>query len=53
MSGSKFPHSDVTSDDVRFMEATIRYARRHKGLTGTNPSVGTIIVRMASSSGAA
>ncbi|ELT47122.1 bifunctional diaminohydroxyphosphoribosylaminopyrimidine deaminase/5-amino-6-(5-phosphoribosylamino)uracil reductase RibD [Brucella sp. ZJ1_1] len=45
MSGSKFPHSDVTSDDVRFMEATIRYARRHKGLTGTNPSVGTIIVK--------
>ncbi len=50
MSGSKFPPSNATADDVRFMEATIRYARRHKGLTGTNPSVGTIIVRMASSS---
>lgn len=45
MSGSKFPPSNATADDVRFMEATIRYARRHKGLTGTNPSVGTIIVK--------
>ncbi|MFK4060801.1 bifunctional diaminohydroxyphosphoribosylaminopyrimidine deaminase/5-amino-6-(5-phosphoribosylamino)uracil reductase RibD [Brucella anthropi] len=45
MSGSKFPPSNATVDDVRFMEATIRYARRHKGLTGTNPSVGTIIVK--------
>ncbi|WP_036579876.1 bifunctional diaminohydroxyphosphoribosylaminopyrimidine deaminase/5-amino-6-(5-phosphoribosylamino)uracil reductase RibD, partial [Brucella anthropi] len=45
MSGSKIPPSNATADDVRFMEATIRYARRHKGLTGTNPSVGTIIVK--------
>ncbi len=45
MAEREFPHSKATSDDVRFMEATIRYARRHKGLTGTNPSVGTIIVR--------
>ena len=45
MAGIPFPHSKANSDDVRFMEATIRYARRHKGLTGTNPSVGTIIVR--------
>ncbi|MEN3141572.1 bifunctional diaminohydroxyphosphoribosylaminopyrimidine deaminase/5-amino-6-(5-phosphoribosylamino)uracil reductase RibD [Ochrobactrum sp. WV_118_8] len=45
MSGSKFPPSNATADDVRFMEATIRYARRHEGLTGTNPSVGTIIVK--------
>ncbi|WP_043062576.1 bifunctional diaminohydroxyphosphoribosylaminopyrimidine deaminase/5-amino-6-(5-phosphoribosylamino)uracil reductase RibD [Brucella anthropi] len=45
MNGSKFPPSNATADDVRFMEATIRYARRHKGLTGTNPSVGTIIVK--------
>lgn len=37
--------SDITSDDLRFMAATIRYARRHLGLTGTNPSVGTLIVR--------
>lgn len=45
MNGSKFPPSNATADDVRFIEATIRYARRHKGLTGTNPSVGTIIVK--------
>ncbi|OIS93542.1 bifunctional diaminohydroxyphosphoribosylaminopyrimidine deaminase/5-amino-6-(5-phosphoribosylamino)uracil reductase RibD [Brucella cytisi] len=45
MSGSKFPPLNATADDVSFMEATIRYARRHKGLTGTNPSVGTIIVK--------
>lgn len=29
----------------RFMAAAIRYARRHLGLTGTNPSVATLIVR--------
>jgi len=45
MSGSKFPPSNATADDVRFMEAAIRYARRHKGLTATNPSVGTILVK--------
>ncbi len=33
------------SEDKRFMGATIRYARRNIGLTGTNPSVGTLIVR--------
>lgn len=31
--------------DARFMRACLRYARRHAGLTGTNPSVGTLIVR--------
>lgn len=31
--------------DRRFMEAAIRLSRRHLGLTGTNPSVGTLIVR--------
>jgi len=45
MSGSKFPPSNATADDVRFMEAAIRYARHHKGLTATNPSVGTILVK--------
>ena len=45
MSRLEFPHANVTSDDLRFMDATIRYARRNKGLTGTNPSVGTIIVK--------
>lgn len=45
MSGLKFPQANVSADDRRFMEATIRFARRHKGLTGTNPSVGTLIVK--------
>ena len=31
--------------DRRFMEAAIRLSRRHLGLTATNPSVGTLIVR--------
>lgn len=35
-----------TADDLdrRFMAACIRYSRRHLGRTGTNPSVGTLIV---------
>ena len=31
--------------DRRFMAAAIRFSRRHLGLTATNPSVATIIVR--------
>ena len=31
--------------DRRFMAAAIRYARRHEGRTGSNPSVATLIVR--------
>ena len=31
--------------DRRFMAAAIRLARSHQGLTSTNPSVGTLIVR--------
>lgn len=31
--------------DVRFMAAAIRLSRRHLGLTATNPSVATLIVR--------
>lgn len=31
--------------DRRFMAAAIRLARAHQGLTSTNPSVGTLIVR--------
>lgn len=31
--------------DRRFMAAAIRFSRRHLGLTGTNPSVATLIVR--------
>ena len=30
--------------DKRFMAAAIRYSRRHLGITGTNPSVATLIV---------
>ncbi|GGD14695.1 riboflavin biosynthesis protein RibD [Aureimonas glaciei] len=37
--------SPVTDLDRRFMAATIRLSERHVGLTGTNPSVGTLIVR--------
>ncbi|MFD0915610.1 bifunctional diaminohydroxyphosphoribosylaminopyrimidine deaminase/5-amino-6-(5-phosphoribosylamino)uracil reductase RibD [Pseudahrensia aquimaris] len=36
----KFSH-----EDHRFMAACLRHARRNRGLTGTNPSVGTLIVR--------
>ncbi|WP_420960066.1 bifunctional diaminohydroxyphosphoribosylaminopyrimidine deaminase/5-amino-6-(5-phosphoribosylamino)uracil reductase RibD [Brucella sp. IR073] len=35
----------ISKDDLRFMAAAIRYSRRHLGLTGTNPSVATLIVR--------
>jgi len=36
---------DTATDlDRRFMAACIRYSRRHLGRTGTNPSVGTLIV---------
>lgn len=31
--------------DARFMASAIRLSRKHLGLTGTNPSVGTLIVR--------
>ena len=36
---------DVSDLDRRYMAAAIRLARRHLGLTGTNPSVATLIVR--------
>jgi diaminohydroxyphosphoribosylaminopyrimidine deaminase/5-amino-6-(5-phosphoribosylamino)uracil reductase len=38
-------NDNITATDRRFMAACIRYSRRHLGLTGTNPSVGTLIVR--------
>ncbi|WP_425373794.1 bifunctional diaminohydroxyphosphoribosylaminopyrimidine deaminase/5-amino-6-(5-phosphoribosylamino)uracil reductase RibD [Phyllobacterium salinisoli] len=37
--------SAISADDLRFMAAAIRFSRRHLGLTGTNPSVATLIVR--------
>jgi|GEM_PF-357448 len=35
---------DQDAVDRRFMQAAIRYARRHNGITGTNPSVACLIV---------
>ncbi|MBB2970465.1 diaminohydroxyphosphoribosylaminopyrimidine deaminase/5-amino-6-(5-phosphoribosylamino)uracil reductase [Mesorhizobium sp. RMAD-H1] len=37
--------SSISATDLRFMAAAIRYSRRHLGLTATNPSVATLIVR--------
>ena len=34
----------ATKQDQRFLNAALRLARKHQGLTGTNPSVGCIIV---------
>ncbi|PWL18098.1 bifunctional diaminohydroxyphosphoribosylaminopyrimidine deaminase/5-amino-6-(5-phosphoribosylamino)uracil reductase RibD [Falsochrobactrum shanghaiense] len=45
MSGLEFPQTEPTAADRRYMEAVIRLARCNKGLTGTNPSVGTLIVK--------
>ncbi|MEO0636297.1 MAG: bifunctional diaminohydroxyphosphoribosylaminopyrimidine deaminase/5-amino-6-(5-phosphoribosylamino)uracil reductase RibD [Pseudomonadota bacterium] len=33
------------AQDSRFIDAATRYARRHMGLTGTNPSVATLLVQ--------
>lgn len=38
-------HEDASEADRRFMAAAIRLSRRHLGLTSTNPSVATLIVR--------
>jgi diaminohydroxyphosphoribosylaminopyrimidine deaminase/5-amino-6-(5-phosphoribosylamino)uracil reductase len=35
----------ANDDDRRYMAAAIRLSRKHLGLTGTNPSVGTLVVR--------
>jgi len=37
--------STRAATDRRFMAAALRLSRKHLGLTGTNPSVGTLIVR--------
>lgn len=37
--------SGATAQDQRYMAAAIRSARKHLGRTGTNPSVGTLLVR--------
>jgi diaminohydroxyphosphoribosylaminopyrimidine deaminase/5-amino-6-(5-phosphoribosylamino)uracil reductase len=38
-------HDGHAVSDRRFMAAAIRLSGKHSGLTGTNPSVGTLIVR--------
>ena len=38
-------HAAEQAHDRRYMAAAIRLARKHAGLTSTNPSVGTLIVR--------
>ena len=35
----------LTKQDHRYLDACLRYARRHRGLTSTNPSVGTLLVK--------
>ena len=35
----------TTATDLRYMAAAIRHARSHLGRTGTNPSVGTLLVK--------
>jgi tRNA(Arg) A34 adenosine deaminase TadA len=39
------PIAAMPATDRRFMAAAIRFSRRHHGLTGTNPSVASLIVR--------
>lgn len=35
----------LTSQDHLYLDACLRYALRHRGQTGTNPSVGTLLVK--------
>ncbi len=35
----------LTPHDQRYMAACLRFCRRNRGLTGTNPSVGTLLVK--------
>jgi len=37
--------SNNNRDDERFLNAALRLARKHQGLTGTNPSVACVIVK--------
>ena len=41
---SGFQSPDTATNDARFMDAALRLARKHQGLTGTNPSVACVIV---------
>ncbi|MEL6744726.1 MAG: bifunctional diaminohydroxyphosphoribosylaminopyrimidine deaminase/5-amino-6-(5-phosphoribosylamino)uracil reductase RibD [Pseudomonadota bacterium] len=44
MAPDKFNVSQSDVQDARLMNACLRMARRHTGLTATNPSVGTLLV---------
>ncbi len=35
----------LNEQDRRYLDACLRFARRHRGQTGTNPSVGTLLVK--------
>ncbi len=37
--------NDLTDIDRKLLDACLRYARRNRGLTATNPSVGTLLVQ--------
>jgi diaminohydroxyphosphoribosylaminopyrimidine deaminase/5-amino-6-(5-phosphoribosylamino)uracil reductase len=45
MAGGAPSTASQSDTDRRFLAAAIRMSRHHLGLTGTNPSVGTLIVR--------
>ncbi|MEX0955700.1 MAG: bifunctional diaminohydroxyphosphoribosylaminopyrimidine deaminase/5-amino-6-(5-phosphoribosylamino)uracil reductase RibD [Rhizobiaceae bacterium] len=45
MAARALPSHSADDTDRRFMAAAIRLSRHHLGLTATNPSVGTLIVR--------
>lgn len=39
---------ELTETDRKLLDACLRYARRHRGLTASNPSVGTVLVQFES-----
>ncbi|NGO50306.1 bifunctional diaminohydroxyphosphoribosylaminopyrimidine deaminase/5-amino-6-(5-phosphoribosylamino)uracil reductase RibD [Allomesorhizobium camelthorni] len=45
MAGSTVSQDEREETDRRFMAAALRLSKKHSGLTSTNPSVGTLIVR--------
>src|ERR687897_2980203 len=45
MAGRAVSQDEREETDRRFMAAALRLSKKHSGLTSTNPSVGTLIVR--------
>src|ERR687891_1999490 len=45
MAGTAVSRDEREETDRRFMAAALRLSKKHSGLTSTNPSVGTLIVR--------